>query len=404
MPKVLRIMNRLSVGGPIHHVGYLTRYLNDDYETLLLVGNFEKGESDGSYILERMGVAYTKIPSLERSLNPLKDIQAFRQLRKIIRDYKPDIVHTHAAKSGFLGRMAAVVEGVPVIVHTFHGHVFHSYFNKTVTSFFLIIEKYLAKKSSATIAISELQKNDLVNTYKIAPADKVPVIPLGFDLSRFAENQEENRELFRNKFYVEEDVLAIGIVGRLTKIKNQTMFLKVATQMLATSTKKLKFFIIGDGSDMEMLKNTCKNLGLRFSCRDTLHTIKYDYDVMFTSMIKRMEVGYAGLDILTLTSLNEGTPVTLIEGQASNKPIISTDVGAVRDAVLPGKTALLSPSNNEEAFCKNLLAVIENDDLRKKLSLEGGFIYKKFDYKRLINEMRTLYNQLLKMKNKVVLN
>lgn len=404
MPRVLRIMNRLSVGGPIHHVAYLTRFLNEDYETLLLVGNLEKGESDGSYILERMGVAYTKIPNLERSLNPIKDIRAFRQLRKIIREYKPDIVHTHAAKSGFLGRLAAVIEGVPVIVHTFHGHVFHSYFNKTITSFFLSIEKYLAKKSSVTIAISELQKNDLVNIYKIAPAEKVPVIPLGFDLSRYAENQEENRLLFRNKFYVEEDIMAIGIVGRLTKIKNQAMFLKAAKQMMETSTKKLKFFVIGDGSDMEMLKNTCNHLGLRFSCRDSLHTIKYDYDVMFTSMIKKMEVGYAGLDILTLTSLNEGTPVTLIEGQASSKPIVTTDVGAVKDAVLPGKTALLSPSNNLPAFCKNLLAVIENDDLRKKLSEEGGFIYKKFDYKRLILEMRTLYNQLLKKEKKVILN
>ena len=160
MKKVLRILNRFNVGGPTHNATYLTKFLSPEYETKLIGGKKLESEAAFEYLLQENDIDYTILENMNRSINPLKDFKAFVEIRNIIKDFKPDIVHTHASKSGALGRLAAISLKVPIILHTFHGHVFHSYFGKLKTYIYILIERFLAKKSSAIIAISELQKNE----------------------------------------------------------------------------------------------------------------------------------------------------------------------------------------------------------------------------------------------------
>ena len=193
MTKVLRILNRFNVGGPTYNATYLTKYLSDKYETKLIGGDKDESEASSLYMADNLGLKPEIIYKMRRSMNPIKDWKAYREIKKIIREFKPGIVHTHASKAGVIGRMAAISCKIPIIVHTFHGHVFHGYFNPIIAMIYKTVERYLAKKSNAIIAISELQKNELVNIYKIVAADKISVIPLGFDLEQFTENNEEKR-------------------------------------------------------------------------------------------------------------------------------------------------------------------------------------------------------------------
>jgi glycosyltransferase involved in cell wall biosynthesis len=330
---------------------------------------------------------------MNRSINPLKDFKAFLEIRNIIKDYRPDIVHTHASKSGALGRLAAISLKVPIILHTFHGHVFHSYFGKIKTYIYILIERYLARKSSAIIAISELQKNELTNDFNICASNKVSVIPLGFELDKFQVNYSEQRQCFREEFLVNNDDICIGIIGRLTPIKNHDFFIRVIKETLTKTQHSIKFFIIGDGEERSNLINLSSELGLTYSleAEKNLEAL-----IHFTSWRSDMTKVYAGLDIVALTSLNEGTPVTLIEAQASNKPIVSTDVGGVRDILKEGVTGFLSPSNDINSFVNNLVKLIENKDLRKSMGSSGYTnVSKKFTYKRLVDDMKSLYESLI---------
>ncbi len=321
-----------------------------------------------------------------------------------IKQFKPDIVHTHAAKAGALGRLAAYHEKVPGIVHTFHGHIFHSYFNPIKSKIFLWIEKYLAKKSSAIIAISERQKNELADHYKLCNPSKIKIIPLGFDLSRFRENIESKRIDFRKKFFLEDDEIAVGIIGRLVPVKNHTLFINSAARILGNTTKRVRFFIIGDGESRTALIKEASMLGIDHSYYPE---VKKKSDLIFTSWIKDVDVCVSGLDIVALCSFNEGTPVSLIEAQAGNKPIISTNVGGIENVVKDGETALLVNNNDFNDFHKTLLKIIEDDELRTRLGKNSWeFVKEKFHFTRLIREMSDLYLSILQKQknNKRILN
>ncbi|HVG16464.1 MAG TPA: glycosyltransferase, partial [Chitinophagaceae bacterium] len=242
MPRVLRILNRLAVGGPVLNATYLTKYMQPEFETLLVVGEKEEHEKSATFLTDQLGIGYTTVKGMGRSLNPASDYFAYRKLRNIIKEFKPDVVHTHAAKPGALGRLAAASLKVPAIVHTFHGHVFHSYFNNAKTNFFIKTERYLAKKSSAIIAISDQQKKELVNDFKIGPADKFHLIRLGLDLNKFGEGQGEKRGKFRHEFGLSEDEVAIGIIGRLVPVKNHYLFIKAIAHVLSKTGKNIKAF------------------------------------------------------------------------------------------------------------------------------------------------------------------
>jgi glycosyltransferase involved in cell wall biosynthesis len=391
MPRVLRIINRLNLGGPTYNAAYLTKFLQPEFDTLLVSGMKDEEEESSEFIVKQLALNPVYVPDMYRELNPFKDYKSYYRLRRLIDEFKPDIVHTHAAKAGAVGRLAAIHCGVKTIIHTFHGHVFHSYFSPLKTNIFLSIERYLASRTTKIIALSTSQRNELVQKYHIAPKEKFSIIPLGFDLSKFETDQARKRNLFREAYNISEDEIAIGITGRLVPIKNHSLFLRALKLVSQNTSKKLRAFIIGGGECLPELEKLASDLGLKYNHSDP----KEKNILTFTGWIKDIDVSNAGLDIVALTSLNEGTPVSLIEAQASSKAIVSTNVGGIEDIVKPGQTALLSDSKSAESLANNLLRVIEDSKLREYLALNGNnHVKNKFSYTRLCSDMATLYNSL----------
>ncbi|MEY3425861.1 MAG: hypothetical protein RL265_367 [Bacteroidota bacterium] len=386
--KVLRIINRFNIGGPTYNATFLTKYLSEDFETMLVGGLPEDGESDSLHILEEYGLNPILLEEMKRTPSFQGDRKAYKRLKEIIREFKPDIVHTHASKAGALGRKAAHELKVPVIVHTFHGHVFHSYFGNFKTRVYKFIERRLAKQSTGIVAISNLQKEELSKEHNICAGKKIAVIPLGFDLNKFHDNLEEKRQITRVEYSLTEDEIAVCIIGRLAPIKNHTLFLESIEIVSKQTDKKIAVFIVGDGTERDSIERKIESMELGSNVRFVL-----------TSWIKNIDCFNAGMDILCLTSDNEGTPVSLIEAQAANIPVISTDVGGVRDVVEDGVTGFIVPKNSKEKFSEKLLLLINNEKKREKMSQNGWtFVKHKFHYTTLVENMESYYKKLLKEK------
>ena len=387
--KVLRIINRFNLGGPTYNATFLSAFLSEKFETKLIGGKHEMYEGESLFIPHKYGVNPQIIDSLQREINFKKDKQAYNEIRAIIKEYKPDVVHTHASKSGAIGRLAAIKENVPVIIHTFHGHVFHSYFGKIKTIFYKTIERYLAKKSSAIITISKIQQNELVNIHKVIPPSKSKVINLGFDLTKFQTNLPQKRAHFVKEYNIKNDEICIGIVGRLTDIKNHKMFFNVISKVAKKTSKKIRVFVIGGGELEDELIKTAKQIE-----KDNEKQI-----FTFTSWIKDVDIPLARLDIVCLTSHNEGTPVSLIEAQAANVVVMSTNVGGVKDIVDENNTGYIINNFSVENYAIKLLDLIENKEKRKIMSQNGwNYVKDKFHYTRLCNNVENLYLELLNKK------
>lgn len=407
MPRVLRIINRFNLGGPTHNAAYLTRYLPGDFETLLVGGEQEASEEGSRHILDSLGVEATILPEMQREVAPWRDRGAYRRIKRLIKDFRPDIVHTHAAKAGAVGRMAASELGVKAIVHTFHGHVFHSYFGAVRTAMYKNIERFLARRSSRIIAISEKQKSELVDEHRITTGDKVSVIPLGFDLSRFQQDQAAKRALFRKVYGLADDEIAVGIVGRLVPVKNHDLFLEAMKRVRERSGHKVRAFVVGDGEERERLEGLTRRLGLSLTAGPYFnghgfghglngHPMTERADVTYTSWIKEIDIVNAGVDVIALTSHNEGTPVSLIEAQAAGRAVVSTRVGGIENVLVEGGTGLLSPADDVERFSANLARVVEDRALRERLSGGGwAHVRQRYHYTRLVDDTATLYRELL---------
>ena len=394
MPKILRIINRFNLGGPTFNAALLTKYLSPKYETLLVGGREEDSEESSNHILDEIGVKGHLINGMHRNVDLKNDRIAYKHIKEIIKEFKPDIIHTHASKAGAIGRSAGIAYGKAKMVHTFHGHVFHSYFGRFKSSLYKNVERALALKTDKIVAISESQKADLSRRYRICKSSKIEVIPLGFELEKFQKDQEDKRKEFRNHFSIEDDEIAVGIIGRLVPIKNHKLFIDAFNHSLERSKQKVRGFIIGDGSEREELKQYSAKLGIDFVNGDVSEFRKAS--LHFTSWIKNIDLVTAGLDIVALSSLNEGTPVSLIEAQAAGKPIITTKVGGVENTVIPNQTALVKEIEDHKGFHEGLLELIEDPKLRKKLS-ENSWEYanNKFHYSRLVSDMDRLYQSLL---------
>lgn len=387
--KVLRIINRFNIGGPTYNATFLTKFLGDEFETLLVGGLPEEDEADSLHILQQYGVEPILLKQMKRNPNLSADYKAYKALRKIIRNFQPDIVHTHAAKAGALGRRAAKAEKIPVIVHTYHGHVFNGYFSPLKTTFFKKIERNLAKISSKIVAISPLQKDDLVFKHKICGAEKMTVVPLGFDLNRFHLNKDENRLKIRAQYNIDKSEIAIGIIGRLAPIKNHDFFMDVLEQISQLTTKNIRVFIVGDGEERSNIEARIKN-----------YNWPKQFKIELTSWVKDIAAFNPAMDIICLCSKNEGTPVSLIEAQAANIPVISTNVGGVSDVVCDKKTGIIVTSNKKEAYTEELLKLIEDEQHRIALGKEGwDFVKDNFHYTRLVTDIKELYLNLLSEKN-----
>src|ERR1035437_5480118 len=377
MPRVLRIINRFNLGGPAYNVAYLTKYLAPEFETLLIGGEKEEDEESSLFIFKEMGIEPLVLKEMNRSVNFFNDVKAYYRIKKIIKEFKPDIVHTHAAKAGALGRLAAYNCKIPVIVHTFHGHVFHSYFGKVKTNIYKEVERYLAKKSSAIIAISEKQKQELCVEHKIAPQEKIKIIPLGFDLNRFTENQDDKRKTFRKQYLIEEDEICIVIIGRLVPVKNHALFLNAIAHLQKKSSKKIRAFIVGDGNLRNDLYQQAQNLNLDYCYwpEEQKKTV-----ITFTSWINDVSFPLAGSDIVCLTSFNEGTPVSLIEAQAASKAIVTTKTGGIENSV-SREAAFLIDVEDEKSFLEKLLLLTKNHTLRSEMAEKGkSFVLQQFHY------------------------
>ena len=398
--KVLRILSRLCVGGPAIHCVLLTQHLpQDKYESILIHGDLDTG--DAPYLYDTSLPSDIRlIKSMKREVglkNTWKEWKSLREVYRIIRKEKPDIVHTHTAKAGFIGRFAAYFAKTPIIIHTFHGHVFHSYFSKWKTKLFLFIERRLAKISDGIIAISEQQKHELGTVFKVCKPEKIKVIPLGFDLTPFFTDTENKRKDFRTRYKIKDDELAIGLVGRMVPIKNHALFIQAIARILdnkEVQSSKLRFFLVGDGAERKNIENLCNTLNISFSDANQIDFIPAT--ITFTGYQNRIDWVNAGLDILVLTSKNEGTPVSLIEAQASGLPVVSTRVGGVENIVIENETALLCQSDNLNEFTEKLLYLIQNPEKRENMRGKGRQnVLQKYHYTRLVQDIDQYYQLLL---------
>lgn len=390
MIKVLHIVNRFNLGGHIFKPLYLAKYLPSEYKTLVIGGIKTEEEESGEFLLQQEGIDYLIIPEMSRSINLKDDYKAYKIIKKIIKDFQPDIIHTHASKAGLLGRLAAFTSSTKIVFHTFHGHVFHSYFGKFKTSIFKTIEKVLAYKTTAIIAVSELQKKDLCYTFKVANPKKTFVVPIGLDLEKFHTNLDEKRISFRKKYNIEDDEIMISIVGRLVPIKNHHLLIESIYLLKQLTTKKIKIMIVGDGALKKELIELCREKGL------TVQSEKEKGEVIFTSWLKEVDYVYAASDIVTLTSFNEGTPVAIIEAQVAMKPIVSTDAGGTRDIL--GASELHKVANLDAVdFSQKLLDVIqiiESNSFHMTAENKNKTL-QEFSYQTMTKRMDMLYKQFL---------
>ena len=391
--KILRILNRFNVGGPVYNATYLTKYLNPDlYETLLIGGKPEKHELSADYILNDLEVPFKELKFMRRSISPLFDLISLIQIIIIIYKFKPHIIHTHASKSGLLGRLASLLYYKKVrLVHTYHGNVLEGYFSNFKNNILIFIERFLAKKSTKIIAISKLQSHDLIYKYKICEKEKIEIVPLGFDLNRFTENKSLKREKLRKEFNVHDDTILITIIGRIVPVKNHQLFIDVINYCKNRSSRVIKAIIVGDGSETEKIINYVENNNLSYSYKD----LNKECDVLFTSWRSDIDSVLAASDIVCLTSLNEGTPVSIIESMASETASISTNVGGVSDIIENNISGIVS-SKKVNDYGENLLLIIEDDNLRLKLAKKGKSIsLKNYNYNKLVFNIESLYQKII---------
>lgn len=402
--KILRIIARLNVGGPARHVVWLANEFEDDeFQTVLAAGTVPDGEEDMSYLAAENGIKPVYIEQMSRELS-LKDAVSLWKIFRLMQAQRPDIVHTHTAKAGTVGRAAAffyrwltwkTLIGKPrkiKIVHTFHGHIFHSYYGKLKTSVFVLIEKALAKfATDKIIVISDQQLREIHEDVGIGKRSQFSVVPLGIDLEQFCEN-ELRRPHFREEIRAVETDLVVSFVGRLTEIKNISLFIKAAAIVKEKNDINIKFAIVGDGHLREQLERESAELGL-------------ESDLYFAGNRKDTENVYAASDIIALTSFNEGTPLSLIEAMASGRSVISTAVGGVVN--LLGKkienhkgfdvceNGLSSASGDAEGFADGLVYLAKNKNLREKLGNNSkNFITKRYSKERLVSDLKKLYRSL----------
>jgi glycosyltransferase involved in cell wall biosynthesis len=411
--KVIRIIARLNVGGPAKHVVWLTSGLREaGFDSLLVAVSEPDGEEDNGYFEEESGVEPLYIPEMSREISLKDAITIWKMFRLFLRE-RPDIVHTHTAKAGTVGRFAGflyrwltpgIVVGRPrrcSFVHTYHGHVFHSYYGRLRTQLFLAIERALARLvTDKLVVVSRQQSIEIGETFRVGRPDQIKVIPLGLDLSLFR-GYASRRRNFRHQLCIPDDAILIGIVGRLTEIKNHQMFLNVAAHLKATDPAcrrqgAVRFMVIGDGSLRQSLERQKQEAGL-------------DADVIFVGSRKDPEYFYPALDVVALTSRNEGTPLTLIEAMANARPVVATRVGGVVDLLgevtedgpyKVCKRGIGVPPGDEGAFVAALSRIIRDRSLRRELGSQGlEFVEVNYSRERLFEDIKGLYGELMKREN-----
>jgi len=399
--KILRIIARLNVGGPARHVVWLTQALqSDEFQTTLIAGSIPPGEDDMGYFADENGVDPYYLREMSREISP-SDIRSLIKLYRRIKAEKPDIIHTHTAKAGTLGRIAGSIYrwltwgslvGRPRrvrMVHTFHGHVFHSYYTPSKTRVFLAIERTLARASDRIIVLSEQQLDEINSKFRVGKREQFLIVPLGIDVDQF-DLSVATRQRLRGEIGAGDNDAIVGFVGRLTEIKNISLLLQTAALM--RDRLNIKFVVVGDGHLRQALEKEAASLGIT-------------ENMVFLGNRTDIADIYNSLDIVALTSLNEGTPLSLIEAMAAGKPVISTAVGGVkdllgkkldeRDAFAVCERGVRVDSFEPSDFQAGLSFLIENDGLRNETAERGKeFIRSRYSKQRLIEDIKRLYREL----------
>jgi len=371
----------MNIGGPGLHAGLLTAELDPArFQTLLVAGS--EGSAEGNILsLGRIPstVQPIVVPQLGRRLSPLDDLQALWRVIVIARAYRPDIVHTHLAKAGFVGRIAGRLAGSRAVVHTYHGSVFRGYFGRRESAVYLAIERALARITTRIIAITPRQREELLQL-RVARAEKIVEIPLGFDLEPFRNAPE--RLVARRHLAIPVDAAVVGLVARLVPIKDVLTFLR-AMRLLIRDVPNLVVMVVGDGNDRSALEAAAREFGIAERCK-------------FLGWRSDMPVIYAALDVLALSSINEGSPVSLIEGMAAGRPVVATAVGGVPDVVRHERDGLLVPARDPYALASAVRRILCDPSLASRLGREGRrSALARFEISRMVTDIERLYLEVL---------
>jgi glycosyltransferase involved in cell wall biosynthesis len=388
--RIARIITRLNIGGPaIQAIGLSRELRASGFDTCLIHGRLGDGEGDMTRLLPIDDIDSMHVDDLVRPIAPLRDVRAWWRIYRTLRRWQPDIVHTHMAKAGTLGRLAALAYNRTRgagrrarLVHTYHGHVFEGYFGSPSTRVFVLIERWIGRRTDALVAISPQIARDLVHTYRIAGETQLKLIPLGFNLDRLLGLSAADRGPAKASLELAEGTIAVTTVGRLTAIKQHTLFLDMAAR-LATASPRFVFLFVGAGELRPALEARANELGLAGRVR-------------FLGWRGDLDIVYAATDIFVLTSRNEGTPVALIEAMAAGVASVSTDVGGVRDVVTGPELGSLVPFGDADALASAVLALADAPARRSEIGRAARTsVRDRFHATRLIADIRELYMQLL---------
>ncbi len=380
--RVVRIIARLNIGGPAIHSTLLHERLNRDrFESTLVTGTEEAGE--GNYLELHGRTANVEIiPDLGREIRPLRDLQTLSRLVSLMRRIKPHVVHTHTAKAGAVGRAAAILAGVPAIVHTYHGHVLRGYFSPAKTAVYRGIERSLAWRTDRLLAVTTRVRDELI-ALGVGKASQYRAVPLGFDLAPLLAAERRRGEL-RAELGMGAAPL-IGIVARLVPIKAHEVFLAAAAAV-RQQVPAARFLVVGDGELRQTLEQQTAALGLT----DAVRFLGWRAD------IDRL---YADIDVVALTSRNEGSPVALIEAMAAGVPVVSTEVGGVADVVEHGVSGLLAPMDDAAGIATHILTLLADPVMRRTMGQHGrAKVAATYDAGRLVSDIETLYEDLIREK------
>jgi glycosyltransferase involved in cell wall biosynthesis len=389
--RVLRVIARLNMGGPALHVAYLSAGLAErGYDTTLVAGTLAPGEDSMAFVAEGLGLRVARVENLSREISLLRDLRSVRALARLIREERPHILHTHTAKAGAVGRIAALLAGSarpPIIVHTFHGHVLRGYFDPLRATAFRLLERWLARHTTALIAVSPQVRDDLVRL-GVAPAQKFVVVRLGIELEqRTATDAVDGREQ-RRRLGIPADRFVVGWIGRMASVKRADDVLR-SFKGLRDRGVEACLCMVGDGPDRDSLEKRAHELGIM---RDTLF-LGYQSDVA---------PFYAAFDALVLPSANEGTPVSAIEALAAGRPVVATRVGGVPDVVRDGEDGFLVDAGDVETLADRLAQLAGDPELRARLGEAGrARVLPRYAVDRLVQDVDELYRSLLAAKGVV---
>jgi glycosyltransferase involved in cell wall biosynthesis len=376
------------MGGPALHVSYLSAGLRErGYETILVAGNVGQGEQSMAYVADDLGVPVVTIPHLHREISPVRDLLATIRLARIIRAERPAILHTHTAKAGAVGRVAALLAGrrrPPIIVHTFHGHVLRGYFGRLWTGVFRLLERVLARITDVLVAVSPEVRDELV-AFGVAPATKFRVIRLGIELDERLSPDGAARAETRRVMGVADERFVVGWIGRMTAVKRTDVVLE-SFRRLRDEGVDAVLCMVGDGPDRQSVENLAGGLGIM---RDSL----------FPGYQEDVGPFFAAFDVFVLPSGNEGTPVTAIEALASGCPVVATRVGGVPDVVTDGEDGFLVDPGDVEGLAASLARLANDPALRARMGGAGRErMRSRYAVDRLIDDIDRLYRELLQQK------